>query len=333
MILADKIIALRKKAGWSQEDLAEQLNVTRQSVSKWEGAQSVPDMDKIVQMSRLFGVTTDYLLKDEIEESPAAPQVNNAEKNKVRRITMEQASTYLSLRKSAAPKVALATLLCILSPIALILFAGLSDSGKLALSEEAAAGIGLCALFLLVAAGVSIFIYCASKVSEFEFLEKEAFETEYGVTGMIRERREAYKSTYTRLNIIGTVLCILSVIPLFAAMAFSLEDMVCLYAVCCLFAIVGVGTYMFVYAGVYQSAMNKLLEEDDYTRENKASTGIIGAVSTAYWLVVVAVYMFFSFGPFENGRYQGYWFIWPIAGVLYAALVAVLKAVRGGKGK
>ena len=67
MILADKIISLRKKAGWSQEELAAQLNVTRQSVSKWEGAQSVPDMDKVVQMSRLFGVTTDFLLKDELE--------------------------------------------------------------------------------------------------------------------------------------------------------------------------------------------------------------------------------------------------------------------------
>ena len=68
MIFADKLIALRKKAGWSQEELAEKLNVTRQSVSKWEGAQSVPDIDKILQMSRLFGVTTDYLLKDEQAE-------------------------------------------------------------------------------------------------------------------------------------------------------------------------------------------------------------------------------------------------------------------------
>ena len=63
MIFADKLIALRKKAGWSQEELAQQLNVSRQSVSKWEGAQSVPDLDKIVQFSRIFGVSTDYLLK------------------------------------------------------------------------------------------------------------------------------------------------------------------------------------------------------------------------------------------------------------------------------
>lgn len=59
MILADKIIALRKKAGWSQEELAQQLGVTRQSVSKWEGVQSIPDLDKILQMSRIFANNTD----------------------------------------------------------------------------------------------------------------------------------------------------------------------------------------------------------------------------------------------------------------------------------
>ena len=74
MIFADKLIFLRKRAGWSQEELANQLNVTRQSVSKWEGAQSIPDLDKIVQLSRLFGVTTDYLLKDELEEPENAPE-------------------------------------------------------------------------------------------------------------------------------------------------------------------------------------------------------------------------------------------------------------------
>ena len=69
MIFADKLILLRKKAGWSQEELAEQMDVTRQSVSKWEGAQSVPDIDKMIRLSELFGVSTDYLLKDEIEEA------------------------------------------------------------------------------------------------------------------------------------------------------------------------------------------------------------------------------------------------------------------------
>ena len=67
MILADKIMNLRKKCGWSQEDLADQLGISRQSVSKWESGMSIPDLEKIVKMSALFGVSTDYLLKDEIE--------------------------------------------------------------------------------------------------------------------------------------------------------------------------------------------------------------------------------------------------------------------------
>ena len=64
MILADKIINERKKNGWSQEELADMLNVSRQSVSKWEGAQSVPDLQKILKMAEIFSVSTDYLLKD-----------------------------------------------------------------------------------------------------------------------------------------------------------------------------------------------------------------------------------------------------------------------------
>lgn len=60
MIFADKLIQLRKKAGWSQDELAEQMNVSRQSVSKWEGAQAIPDLERIVRLSGLFGVSTDY---------------------------------------------------------------------------------------------------------------------------------------------------------------------------------------------------------------------------------------------------------------------------------
>ena len=91
MILADKIINLRKKAGWSQDELAAQLNVTRQSVSKWEGAQSVPDLERIVKLSRIFGVTTDYLLKDELESE----ELNAAEpESTLRRVTMEEASRF-----------------------------------------------------------------------------------------------------------------------------------------------------------------------------------------------------------------------------------------------
>ena len=115
MILADKIINMRKKAGWSQEELAEQLGVSRQSVSKWESSQSVPDMDKIVRMSDIFSVSTDFLLKDELSMDDQIPQVQSSEPG-LRRVSMEEASEFMDLRAKAAPSFALNTLLCVASP-------------------------------------------------------------------------------------------------------------------------------------------------------------------------------------------------------------------------
>lgn len=326
MILADKIIELRKKEGWSQEELAEKLSVTRQSVSKWEGAQSIPDLDKVVQMSRLFGVTTDYLLKDELEESQpaecdAAPVL--------RRVTMAQASDYLALRRAAAPKMALATMLCVFSPIALIGLGGLSELSVSAvrITEDAAGGIGLCVLIVLVAIAVALFISCGNKAKEYDFLEKEPFETEYGVTGMVKERQKAFKPAYDRLNLTGTMLCILSVLPLFAA-AISGWDFLAVMAVCVLLAFVGIGTYFFVYGGTVNGAMEKLLEEGDYTRYEKSRKNITGPVSVIYWLVVTAIFMLYTFGPNGNGQPKYSWIIWAIAGVLYAAVLAVLKLLK-----
>lgn len=65
MTLSEKILMLRKQRGWSQEELAERLGVSRQSVSKWESGNSLPDLNRILDLSRLFEVTTDFLLKDE----------------------------------------------------------------------------------------------------------------------------------------------------------------------------------------------------------------------------------------------------------------------------
>ena len=63
MNLADRIQYLRKQKGYSQEDLADKVGVSRQAVSKWESEQSTPDLEKVIAMSELFEVTTDYLLK------------------------------------------------------------------------------------------------------------------------------------------------------------------------------------------------------------------------------------------------------------------------------
>ena len=72
MNLGEKLQALRKARGWSQEELAGQIHVSRQTLSKWESGGAVPDTENVVALSRLFGVTTDYLLLGE-GEAAAAP--------------------------------------------------------------------------------------------------------------------------------------------------------------------------------------------------------------------------------------------------------------------
>lgn len=63
MTIADRIQSLRKSKGMSQEELADKVGVSRQAVSKWESEQACPDLEKVVTMSEIFEVTTDYLLK------------------------------------------------------------------------------------------------------------------------------------------------------------------------------------------------------------------------------------------------------------------------------
>lgn len=312
MILADKIVSLRKKAGWSQEDLAEKLGVTRQSVSKWEGAQSVPDMDKVVMMSRLFGVSTDFLLKDELEEETPCAAAQDDD-TPLRRVSLTQASAYLALRKAAAPKIAVATALCIISPVTLILLAGMSEVQRFHISENAAAGIGLCVLLGLVALAVSIFLRTSAEAKEYRFLEEEPFETEYGVEGMVRQRQREYKDTHTRLVTVGVVLCVLAAVPLFAAMCINGSDLLYIAAVCALLVLVAIGCLALVTAGVYQGAMEQLLEEGDYTRPQKKHHKLMGTVTMIYWLTATAVFLLYTYGPHGNGQPRYSWIIWAVA--------------------
>ena len=322
MIFADKLITLRKKAGWSQEELAEQLGVTRQSVSKWEGAQSVPDIDKILQMSRLFGVTTDYLLKDDQGEPEYTP---DDEVSPLPRVTLAQANDYLAKTQANAPKLALATALCIISPIPLLALGALREAGLFGIRDDLAGGIGIIALLVIIAAAVAIFMQCSASVRAYEFLQEQAIETEYGVTGLAKERRDAFAPQYDKANIIGTVLCVLSAVPMFAAMMAGASFLVSA-SICLVLALVACGVYAFVRVGTVRDAMDQLLEEGDYTRPNKAIKSRINALTAAYWLVVVAIFLRYTFGPNGNGQPQYSWFIWAIGGVMYAALVIAVKA-------
>lgn len=329
MIFADKLIGLRKRAGWSQEELAEQLNVTRQSVSKWESAQSVPDLDKIVQLSRLFGVTTDYLLKDELEDAgQQSPGESVLPNPPVRRVLLAEAAEFLELKRQTAGKVALAVLLCILSPIPLLLLGGAWETGRIPLSENAAGGLGLVILFVMVAAAVVIFILCGSRTTRFDYLDKELIETEYGVTGLAKDWQKRLQHTHTVCNTVGVCLCVLSVTPLFATMIFTEDEFYLVISLCALLLLVGIAVLLFVRVGIPWESTQKLLQEGDYTRRNKLRRSVRGPVAAVYWLAVVAGYLAYGM---TTGNFESAAIIFPVAGVLFAAVMALWNGLSARK--
>jgi len=319
MILADKIIDLRKKAGWSQEELADKLGVSRQSVSKWEGAQSVPDMNKILQLSDLFGVSTDYLLKDSLETAEPV-SARDAEAEGTTFVSMEEANAFLTYKAQSAPRIALGVLLCILSPITLLLLGGAQESGRLPLTELQAAMIGLIVLLLMVAGAVLLFVLTGMKGSKFEYLQKDALDTAYGVSGMVRERMQREEADHTRRIAIGVVLCVLAVIPLFVLILWQGEDeLYGVLGVSAVLTLAAVGVHTIVQTSVPWEGYRMLLEEGDYTRSAKRSNRKYSGI---YWGIMTAGYLAASF---ITRRWDVTWIVWPVAGVLYGVILEIGK--------
>lgn len=320
MILADKIIRLRKKNGWSQEELADKMNVSRQAVSKWEAAQTTPDLEKILQLGNLFGVTTDYLLKDELVDEEF---VEGVAETPIRKISLAEANDYLEQRKNASVQIAIATLLCIISPILLFLLLAFSECTSIPITENLAVGIGMVALFSLVTIAVVIYIRVGFKNAPYEFLEKEPFETEYGVIGLAREKQKIYRNTYIKYNIFGTCACILSPVPLICA-ALSGKGLLVMIMLCVTLLTVAIGVMFFIVAGVRWASMQKLLKEGEFSEKGKQKNKIIEAIGTVYWLLATAIYLGWSF---LTSDWHITWVIWPIAGVLFAVVELVCNLV------
>ena len=333
MILADKIIRLRKKNGWSQEELADKMNVSRQAVSKWESAQTIPDLEKILQLGTLFGVTTDYLLKDEIEEEEFSN--DDSSYTTVKKISIEEANTYLEQRKRASWRIALATFLCILSPITLIVLSTLSELPNTIITETTAGAVGLVVLFAFILCAVPIYIYCGFKNEPYAFLDKNIpFELEYGVKGMVTERKKKFRDTYVKFNIIAACICIFSPIPLIVS-GFSENELLVIIMLAVLMIVAGVGASIFIIVGVQNASMQKLLKEGEFTEKEKKRTSVKEAVGFAYWGVLTAIFFIWGFLGNDGSGIQGNswiswrynWIVFVVGGILFPIVMMLCNLI------
>lgn len=326
MILAEKIIMLRKKCGWSQEELADQLGISRQSVSKWESGASIPDLDKIIKLSSLFGVSTDYLLKDEMETITYS-ETDDEPQQEVHSVSVEEANEYMDETRFFSKRLAPAVSLCILSPIPLLILSGMVEYQVVNWSEDFAGGIGAAILMVMIAIAVGIMVVSSLRIGKYSYLEKDMISLQYGVQGIVQKKKKDFEKTFYTCIATGVVLCILGVVPLLITGSFMEDGFPLVICTSVLLAMIALGVWFFVWSAVIYGSFEKLLQLGDYSEENKAINKEferkMGFVPAIYWCIITAIYLAISF---TQNNWDSSWIIWPVAGVSYAALMGILKA-------
>ena len=368
MLLSEKIMSLRKRTGWSQEELAQQLGVSRQSVSKWESMASMPDIQKIMAMSELFGVSTDYLLKDELEELPATAAVavadstgtsasggiagadpsavlggsstaDNASTSKTvapkLSVSLETATEYLDAIARTSRPTAGAITLFILGPALLVSLATYSEDAlyfdPMHISPDAMGIAGICIMMLFIAAGVGLLILQDMKLAKFKQLKEASLELQYGVEAAVRRRAESTESLRYVQQAAGVCLTILSAIPFLIAsyygtgLTFALGFFVAAI-------LVSLGVYLLVYSGILRDGYRVLLQEGDFShdeksnkRDSKSAALKYRPIAKAYFGTIALLYVGYSF---ITKDWKSSWIIWPVSALLYHIIISILNALK-----
>ena len=376
MLLSEKIMSLRKRNGWSQEELAQQLGVSRQSVSKWESMASMPDIQKIMSMSELFGVSIDYLLKDELEELPAtavataaATTTDNADttasddilgaaasaatgassgdnastsKNVTSKnvapklsVSLETATEYLDAVARTSRPTSFAITLFILGPALLVSLATYSEDAPnfdpTRISPDALGIAGVCLMMLFIAAGVGLLILQDMKLAKFKQFKEATLELQYGVEAAVRRRAESTESLRYMQQAAGVCLTILSAIPFLIASYFGAG---LTFAVGFLAAaiLVSLGVYLLVYSGILRDGYRVLLQEGDFSHDEKSSkkdyesTSLkYRSIAKAYFGAIALLYVGYSF---ITKDWKSSWIIWPVSALLYHIALSILNALK-----
>lgn len=337
MQIAEKIYTERKRLGWSQEQLAEQMEVSRQAVSKWESGQSMPDLDKLVLMSQIFGVSTDYLLKDEPESytEPSDDFSILPEKDIINRKTVstEQIQEYQSACFQTAKKIAVGVCLCI---IGVILYLITEEYLNFIAATNISSAMATIALLLCVAPAAALFISTGMKMERFHYLKTESLQLTDTSLRQLKEEYERYSHTFMIRITSGVVLCIIAVITYMASeiIAKHMQEFtpIRIIPTILLLSIVTIAVYLFVSTGIRKEYYDVLLQKKEYTqqRKNHKKGDFLDVVAAIYWCVVTAGFLGYSLATNDWGRS---WIVWPVAGCLFGALSVLLEFIQHHRSK
>ncbi|MBL4909690.1 MAG: helix-turn-helix transcriptional regulator [Alteromonadaceae bacterium] len=322
MILAEKIVQLRKKVGWSQEELAEKMNISRQSVSKWESANSIPDLNKIIMLAEIFSVSTDFLLKDDIETIDV---LNEDTEAGVNQINLEQALNYINNKAKVANLTTKGVIFCLCSVMPLFLFLAMAKANQLNITSSIATALGVVAILIMISIGVSFFIRTNHYESDLSAIENENFELAYGVHSIIKEQLQKFRRTYNLRLSISIFLFIISFAPMmFTSIFIDGSDMHLLMLIV-MFIIIAIGIYILTPVSSKYDAYNRILKEGDLNTTKSKRTKRAEKLAAFYWPLLTAIYLGWSLWTMSWGVT---WIMWPVGAVFFAALVGLMELLN-----
>lgn len=280
MIFADKLIELRKRQGMSQEDLANQLNVTRQAVSKWESAHSLPDNSNIAQLSQIFGVSEDILLNDDKGLD------GNNEATPHKQLSKNEASLFIKYSQKSARVYSTAVMLFVMA-------LGIYLAGKSYLlcnywGTTASIIVGAILSVGLVAVGVPIWLGWSFKNPN-RLYKGKTLSISPESTDFVKSKREDFRYIRKTYNAIGIVMCILCAIPLIVVN--ELEPLSFEFALGMVLIVIGVAVKCLVYASVGNGAFQRLFGDGWYAPRGKKISSVMAKTTAIFWSAVLVTYL------------------------------------------
>ncbi|MGS0673941.1 helix-turn-helix domain-containing protein [Shewanella sp. 0m-4] len=317
MILADKIIRLRKQFGWSQEELAEKMNISRQSVSKWESANSIPDLNRIIKLAEIFEVSTDYLLKDGNEVIETQDKTHH-----LTQIPLEQAVAYVDRKVEESEVVTKGVALCVCSVVPLFFVLAMAETNRLGMTGDGAAAMGVIGILIMVSIAVSFFIKTNQYESDFAVIDKEPFELAYGVHSVINEKLQQFRPKYNRRLSVAIFLFIFSFVPLMTVSLFFNGTDIVLMMLIVMMLMITTGIYLLSAVSARYTAYNNILKDSGIRTEKSKRTQKAEKLAAFYWPLLITIYLGWSLWTMNWGET---WIIWPVGAVLFIALVGLME--------
>lgn len=312
-MLAEKIYQLRKAKNWSQEDLAAKIGVSRQSVSKWERGEALPDLERMISLSDVFGVSIDDLIRsnkiaeDNQEEVQSQPETTSPQADQenplaaLNEIDLASAHAYLQVKQVTSQSNAAACFLIIIGSGSFFSLQMMADELPSAFWLQIIAWVILLASIAIASAS---FMQNQQLSEEYRWIETQPHQLGFQVQEILERDQKANREIWQKQTITGTSLCILSALPLVITSSILDDDLPIAISLIATIALISAGVYQLMrssglkkgYQTLLQGpqASNRLSQTSDDDPEFKKDP-ILAQVQNIYWGLVLASYLTISF--------------------------------------